>query len=136
MKSNLLIEILIVLTGLLLVLAKSWISKYIFKRTNYTDAQDFEFIIFIIGCWIVFFAIALVIYHFFYFNPKYFKWIGLISGILLSFVNFYNWTKDYEKVSKDKYSGGPIGGLALGCFGILVFPLIGLGVGYLIKALI
>jgi hypothetical protein len=99
--------------------------------------KNLKDLFFLIIAWPVYFIFLLLTHHFIPFNPVYFKWIGLLVGIIFSFFNMYIWFfRDYEMDCRDKYSGGAAGGAAIGCIGFLFFPLIGFLSGIIIKHII
>jgi hypothetical protein len=124
MNIFLIVAILSLLAGLFMVIS--------YKDTA-SDKGDF---LYVSGYWLLFFSIAVIVYNFVHFNPKYFTWIGILLGFIISLINYGVWDKVAEQFSRDKYSGGGLTYIFLGCFGFIALPLFGLGVGLLTKIII
>jgi hypothetical protein len=118
------IAVLSLFAGLILVIS--------FKN----KANDKAGLLYVSGYWLLLFSIAVIVYNFVHFNPKYFIWIGIIAGLVISGINFAVWDKVAGQYSRDKYSGGGLTYNFLGCFGFIALPLFGLGVGVLTKIII
>lgn len=128
---------LILLTiGLIFVFANEWISESLHKSNHSIGSSDFEDILAVFGFMILFFGIALFGYSIIHFKARYFTWIGLGIGIIVSFMHLHKCYLIFEESGKDKYSGGGSGMLLLGCLGLFVFPFIGYIAGYTIKTII
>jgi hypothetical protein len=124
MSVILIVAVLTLLAGLFMV---------IFFKGKESDKGDF---LYISGYWLLFFSIAVIVYNFLHFNPKYFIWIGFLAGLIISFINFGVWDKVAEQFSRDKYSGGGLTYNFFGCFGLIALPLFGLGAGLLTKIIL
>ncbi|HEY4787343.1 MAG TPA: hypothetical protein VIH57_14890 [Bacteroidales bacterium] len=137
MNYKVIIIVLTTVLGIVVISVNKRISsKLTIKPNDWMGYDDISDILIFSGCWMVSFSLLLGYYYFRHFNPSYFIVIGSAIGIISSVISFTHWFKLAEKDSNDKYSGGGIGSIGVGCLGLIIIPLLGTLIGWIIKVIL
>jgi len=135
------VEIIFFSIGLLLIFSEI-IFRWWLKRDSGLIPESYEnmvlvfFILGSIGLWLILFPAGIIAFKSWNFSPRWFILIGVITGITSALKNFIFWALSDDRYAKKPALGEPIGGMGLGCFGLMILPSLGLITGLLINFLL
>jgi hypothetical protein len=136
MKSDFLILSLgFTLPGLILLLLELVFRREMKKKSalvleKYENHVLVFYIIGTIGMWLLLLSITLIGYKILRFSPDFLILFGFISGVIASFRSFKFWALSEDIFLKKHSPEESLGGVGLGCIGIILFPLAGTILGY------
>jgi len=131
------VEVIISAIGLLLIFSEI-IFRWWLKRDSGLIPESYEnlvlvfFIIGNIGVWLILFPAGLIAFKSWNFTPRWFILIGIITGIISALKNFLFWALSDDRYAKKPALGEPIGGMGMGCLGLIFLPFLGLITGLII----
>jgi hypothetical protein len=135
------IATLICIFGIALILSEIVFRIYLKGRTRLIEPEDenrvlYFFIAGNIGLWMFLLAAGYYMIEDLSLDIKWFIPVGLIPGLISAYRNFRFWAVSGSKYHRKPALGEPAGGMAVGCFALVVMPLIGLAAGYVIYRLL
>jgi len=132
---------LICIFGLALIISEIVFRIYLKGRTRLIEPEDenrvlYFFIAGNIGMWMFLLAAGYYMIEYLSLDIKWFILVGLIPGLISAFRNFTFWAVSDSKYRRKPALGEPVGGMAVGCFAVVLMPLFGLATGYVIYKLL
>lgn len=137
MKSDLLLlSFGFTIAGLLLLLIELVFRTQMKKKSalileKYENHVLVFYIIGSLGLWLFLVSLTLIGYKMLRFSPDFLILFGFISGVIASFRSFKFWALTEDIYLKKQKPQESLGGVGLGCIGIIMFPLLGTIIGYI-----
>lgn len=124
-----------IFTGLILLFTDH-IFRIKMKKMTASVLEHYEnqvlafYILGTIGLWLLLTSISILAFKRIRFSPDFLVLFGFISGVIASFRSFKFWALSEDIYLKKQKPQESLGGVGLGCMGIILFPLIGTIIGY------
>jgi hypothetical protein len=86
----------------------------------------------VIGIWLVFLTSALLIGRLFQVHSKWIMIFGIVAGIVTGLKHLNHWGLSDDQYQRKPALGEPVGGMAIGCFGAILYLVLGIIMGYIL----
>jgi len=126
----------LIFTGLLLLFTDIIFRFYMKKKTDlilerYENHVLAFYILGTLGLWLSLLSISLMAFKILRFSPDFLILFGFITGTISSIRSFSFWALSEDIYLKKQSPEESLGGVGLGCLGIILFPLLGSILGYI-----